>query len=79
MATKPPLFRTVLMQSQSIPPLGGEVVFFPNVCGRVSHRSSFERRVHGYSVCVAEWGLVYDCYGAVPVGIRVVCVGVGDS
>ena len=28
MATKPPLFKTVLMQSQSIRPLGGEVVFF---------------------------------------------------
>ena len=41
MATKPPLFRTVLMQSQKIPPLGGEVVFFPDVCERVSHGSSF--------------------------------------
>jgi hypothetical protein len=41
MATKPHLFKTVLMQSQTVPPLGGEVVFFPNVCERVSHRSSF--------------------------------------
>ena len=41
MATKQPLFRTVLMQSQSSPPLGGEVVFFHDLCERMSHRSSF--------------------------------------